>query len=65
VISESTRGIVDNIQDDKKSLKAFSLVCNAWTNPAHDHLFASLIINETIFDPLGATKLNATSIFTP
>jgi hypothetical protein len=36
--------IVDNVRDDKKSLKAFSLVCKAWTNPARDHLFASLTI---------------------
>jgi hypothetical protein len=36
--------IVDNIRDDKKSLKAFSLVCKAWTNPARDHIYASLTI---------------------
>jgi hypothetical protein len=55
--------IVDNIRDDKKSLKAFSLVCRAWTNPARDHLFATLIVDhDSIF------RLNSagfTSTYTP
>ena len=36
--------IADNLQEDKKSLKDFSLVCKAWTGPAHEHLFTSLNI---------------------
>jgi hypothetical protein len=32
---------MDDLQDDKPSLKACSLVCKAWTNPSRLHLFAS------------------------
>jgi hypothetical protein len=33
--------ILDHLNDDKPSLKACSLVCKAWTHPAHLHLFAT------------------------
>jgi hypothetical protein len=57
--------IVDNIRDDKKSLGVFSLVCKNWTNPARDHLFASLSISD-IDDSLEEIKAaNLTSTYTP
>jgi hypothetical protein len=43
---ELIAGIADNIRDDNESLEVFSLVCKAWTNPAHYHLFASLTIRD-------------------
>jgi hypothetical protein len=57
--------IADNIQDDKKSLRAFSLVCKAWTNPARDHLFASWTIRD-FYDRLEKIKTaNIASTYTP
>jgi hypothetical protein len=57
--------IIDNIRDDKKSLKVFSLVCKAWTNPARDHLFASLTIPDH-GDRLEKIKAaNIASTYTP
>jgi hypothetical protein len=41
---ELIAAIADDIWDNKTLLKAFSLVCKAWTNPARDHLFASWTI---------------------
>jgi hypothetical protein len=57
--------IVDNIRDDKKSLKAFSLVCKAWTNPARDHLFASLTISKQDHRLEQIKAANIASTFTP
>jgi len=50
--------IVDNIREDKKSLKAFSLVCKAWTDAARDRLFASLNISNLE----GLEKIKAANI---
>jgi hypothetical protein len=57
---ELIMAIVDNIQDDKKSLRAFSLVCKAWTNPARDHLFASLNISHVRFEEIKAANIAST-----
>jgi hypothetical protein len=61
---ELIMAIAHNIQDDKKSLGAFSLVCKAWTDPARDHLFASLNIYN--IDRLEKIKAaNVTATYTP
>jgi hypothetical protein len=38
---EMIEAILDHLQDDKPSLKACSLVCQAWAHPAHLLLFAT------------------------
>jgi hypothetical protein len=61
---ELIAAIVDNIQDDKKSLRVVSLVCKAWTNPARKHLFRSLTISN--IDGLEKIKAaNMTWTYTP
>jgi hypothetical protein len=62
---ELIAAIVDNIQDDKLSLRAFSLVCKAWTNPARDHLFASLNISDLRGRLDRIKAANITSTYTP
>jgi hypothetical protein len=61
---ELIAAIADHIQDDKESLKAFSLVCKAWTYPARDHLFASLTISN-VHDLKKIKAANITSTYTP
>jgi hypothetical protein len=62
---ELIAAIVDNIWDDKKSLKAFSLVCKAWTNPARDHLFATLTISDIYHGHRSSDLSDLISIFAP
>ena len=60
---ELIMAIADNIQDHK-SLRAFTLVCKAWTNPARDHLFASLNIDGfKVLDKIKAANIMST--YTP
>jgi hypothetical protein len=62
---ELITAIVDNIRDDKKSLGAFSLVCKCWTNPARDHLFATLTISDFGGHLEKIKAASITSTFTP
>jgi hypothetical protein len=60
---ELIAAIADRIQGDKEALKIFSLVCRAWTNAAHAHLFATLAIHQHCIDKLN--DVNFTSTYTP
>jgi hypothetical protein len=60
---ELIAAIADNIRDDKTALKAFSLVCRAWSNAAREHLFANLTIDKPNIGRM--RNANFTSTYTP